>query len=306
MPSVAILLCTLNGARFLGAQLASFANQQNETWRLFVSDDGSTDQTFAILSHYRDRVGSSKVVLGGGPRQGFVRNFLSLACDASISEDYYCYADQDDVWDADKLSRALAWLQTRPPQRPALYCARTRLIDEDDRECGFSPLFVREPSFRNALVQSLAGGNTMVFNDAARQLLLACGSAAEVPAHDWWTYLLVTAAGGEVYYDPIPSVRYRVHPQNVIGSNTGWPNRIRRLRLLAAGQYAYWSDLHIAALEPFRPLMTIENRRLFELFCKARKRGFFGRQIGFLETGIYRQTLLGNLSLLASVWAGKL
>ena len=33
------------------------------------------------------------------------------------------------------------------------------------------PLFERAPDFRNALVQSIAGGNTMVFNRAARDLL---------------------------------------------------------------------------------------------------------------------------------------
>jgi hypothetical protein len=156
------------------------------------------------------------------------------------------------------------------------------------------------------LVQSIAGGNTMVFNAAARQLLMACGPSVHVPSHDWWTYLLTTAAGGEVYYDPVPLVRYRVHPENVVGSNIGWLNRARRVQMLARGRFEHWTDLNIAALKPFRPRMTTENRAIFELFSESRKRGFVGRQIGFLKAGVYRQTMLGNLGLIVAVWTRKI
>jgi hypothetical protein len=187
-----------------------------------------------------------------------------------------------------------------------MYCSRTRLIDEDDREFGCSPLFRRPPGFRNALVQSIAGGNTIVFNQATRALLMACPSADPLPSHDWWTYLLTSAAGGEVHYDPTPLVRYRVHGENVVGSNVGLLKRAHRLLMLARGRFEHWTDLNIAALEPFRRRMTDENRALFDLFRQSRKRGFFGRQIGFLKTGVYRQTFLDNLGLIVAVWANKI
>jgi glycosyltransferase involved in cell wall biosynthesis len=306
MSSVTILLCTFNGARFLPAQLSSFANQSFTNWRLFVSDDGSTDDTLPIIAQYRDPLRKAPVAIRTGPRQGFVRNFLSLACDPSIPGDYFAYADQDDIWEPEKLSRAVAWLERRPPHIPAMYCSRTRLIDEQDRKCGCSPLFRRPPSFRNALVQSIAGGNTIVFNQATRALLMACTSYARVPSHDWWTYLLTTAAGGEVYYDPAPLVCYRLHHENVVGSNVGLLERTRRLLALARGRLEYWTDLNIAALEPFRPHMTNENRALFDLFRESRKRGFIGRQIGFFNSGVYRQTWLDNLGLILAIWTKKI
>jgi glycosyltransferase involved in cell wall biosynthesis len=306
MSSVAILLCTYNGARFLPAQLASFANQNFTDWRLFVSDDGSVDETLAIVAQQKDRLGSAPVSIRNGPRQGFVRNFLSLACDASIAGDYFAYADQDDVWEPEKLSRAVAWLDTRPRHVPAMYCSRTMLIDEHGRPHGCSRAYRRTPSFRNALVQSLASGNTILFNEAARRLLMVCGSTTKVPSHDWWTYLVTTAAGGEVYYDQIPQVQYRRHAQNVIGTNTGLRNRIHRLYMLSRGRFQHWSDLNVAALTPFRPHMTPENRALFDLFCESRKRGFFGRQIGFFKSGVYRQTFLDDLGLVVAVWTRKI
>ncbi len=93
MPSVAILLCTYNGAKFLPAQLASFAAHSLPDWRVHASDDGSVDATLAILSEFRDQRGSAQVTIRNGPRRGFVANFLGLACDPSIAADYYAFSD---------------------------------------------------------------------------------------------------------------------------------------------------------------------------------------------------------------------
>ena len=66
------------------------------------------------------------------------------------------------------------------------------------------------------------------------------------------------------------------------------------------------SYLNVAALKPLRGRMTPENQALFDLFCEARDRSFFGRQIGFLKTGIYRQTPLGNVGLIVASLLKKL
>ena len=107
MPTIAILLCTYNGASFLPAQLASLAAQSFTNWRLFVSDDGSTDETLAVVAEHKEQLGTGLVDIRNGPRQGFVKNFLSLACDPALSFDYYAYCDQDDVWEPGKLARAV-------------------------------------------------------------------------------------------------------------------------------------------------------------------------------------------------------
>jgi glycosyltransferase involved in cell wall biosynthesis len=306
MPRIAILLCTYNGARFLPAQLDSLAAQTFADWQLFVSDDGSSDDTLAIVSQYKDRLGAAPVQVRKGPCQGFVKNFLSLACDPALAFDFYAYCDQDDVWQPEKLARAVERLSSGPPHVPAMYCSRTMLIDDQDRTLGYSRAYRRQPSFHNALVQSLASGNTIVLNEAARRLLMACGSDAKIPSHDWWSYLLVSGAGGTVYYDQEPQVRYRMHGQNVIGTNTGLRNRIRRLYMLSRGRFVRWTEMHVAALEPFRPHMTPDNRALYDLFRASRQRGFFGRQIGFLKSGVYRQTFLDNLGLIVAVVVRKI
>ena len=146
----------------------------------------------------------------------------------------------------------------------------------------------------------------MVFNRNARELLVFCGADVVVPSHDWWLYQVTSACGGHVHYDACPSVRYRQHERNVIGSNEGFVARMRRLRMLGQGRFRHWSDLNVAALARVRPRMTAENRQTFDLFCRARHRPLLRRAIMFAQAGVYRQTLFGNLGLAVAVALGKI
>jgi hypothetical protein len=189
---------------------------------------------------------------------------------------------------------------------PAIYGSRTRLIDEAGNEIGFSPLFHRKPEFRSALVQSIAGGNTMVFSQKARELVVFCGPDVDVPSHDWWLYQVTSACGGHVRYDAYPSVRYRQHAHNVIGSNLGWTASMHRLHMVRQGRFRHWEDLNVAALTRLWPRMSGENRRIFDLFRKARHEPLLRRATIFAQSGVYRQTTLGNLGLVAAMVLNKI
>src|SRR3972149_508291 len=273
---IAILMCTKDGAAFLEQQLKSIADQTHTNWRLFVSDDGSTDQTKEILKRFA-KTHHQPTTIRNGPGKGVCANFLSLAIDPTIEADYFAFCDQDDIWHQDKLQRALAWFATVGSDVPAFYCGRTELMSIDGQSCGFSPLFTRSVTFRNALVQNLGGGNTMVFNRAAKKLLEAAGTF-EVVVHDWWMYQLVSAAGGSVHYDPQPVLRYRQHPDNLIGSNRGWRARVVRLRMVLSGRFRDWNDTNIAALRRVpAQLIQPENRESLEFFAKKRGASFLQR-----------------------------
>ena len=303
---VAILLCTYNGARFLPLQLTSYEAQDFVDWRLYVSDDGSQDATLELLAAFQNKHGSSRVQIRQGPRRGFVANFLSLICDPAITADYYALSDQDDVWDAHKLSRARELLTTAPADRPVVYCSRTRLIDEQGVELGLSTHYRKPPHFRNALAQSLAGGNTMVLNEEMRQLLMRAGADVLVAAHDWWVYMVITAVGGTILYDSVPTVSYRMHGRNVIGSNESAVAKMLRARMLWQGRYKSWAEMNVAALERIENLMTDQNRKTFDLFRRARKQSLIPRVYGLMRSGIYRQSLLGDLGLLAAAVTGRI
>ena len=306
LPTVTIFLCTLNGARFLQEQLDSIAAQTYGSWRLIVSDDGSEDGTLEILDRYRHKLQDPRrLELRAGPRRGPAANFLSLMSDPRIEDAYFACCDQDDIWLPDKLKRALTWLESVPGHTPAVYFSRTSYIAADGRGIGLSPLFRKPPAFRNALVQSIGGGNTMVFNVAAHDLLVRAGPV-DVACHDWWTYLLVSGAGGHVHYDPVPTVAYRQHDRNEIGANRGFRASLARARAVVAGQFRTWLNLHTAALLASAHLLTPENRKVLADACAMRSASFMCRIKAWRQIRLYRQTFRGQVGLMLAVLTCKI
>lgn len=306
LPKVAILLCTYHGQHFLAGQLDSFAAQTYPNWEVCASDDGSDDDTHAILAQYQQQWGSERLSMCAGPAQGFVANFLSLSCDVSIVADYYAYSDQDDIWEIDKLQRAVDWLNSISPEVPALYCSRALLVDVDDQVVGISPLFTLPPSFANSLVQSIGGGNTMVFNNAARQLLQEAGSDVQVISHDCWAYMVVSGCGGEVFYDPYPSLRYRQHDGNLVGTNLSWQARFSRLRRLCNGWFRNWNDRNIESLRCLHGKLTPEHQRILNDFSNARKSWLLPRLWLLKRSGVHRQSLAGNIAFFVAAIFNKI
>uniref|UniRef100_UPI00334064C8 glycosyltransferase family 2 protein n=1 Tax=Castellaniella defragrans TaxID=75697 RepID=UPI00334064C8 len=301
-PSVAILLATYQGERYLPEQLDSFARQTYSNWKAWASDDGSTDDTLPILRRYQTQWAPGQLTIIKGPAQGSSRNFVSLTHNPAIQADYYAYSDQDDIWEDDKLARALAWLNTQDADKPALYCTRTRLVDAQNKEIGLSPNFRRPPSFANALMQNITGGNTMVFNNAACRLLRSVPEDTEIVIHDWWVYLVVTACGGAVCFDPVPGLRYRQHENNLIGMSAGGPPLVSRIAKLFGTTLRENSDIHLKALQILKQHMTPENRCIMEIFSKARANWLLPRLAGYKKAGVYRLTFTGNIGMvIASV-----
>ena len=303
IPEVAILLCTYNGQQYLSAQLDSVASQAYPHWFMWVSDDGSQDDTLSILAEYRSKWPNECLSIVHGPRKGFVANFLSLSCRPDIQADYYAFCDQDDIWEANKLQKAVDWLQTVPADVPALYCSRTRLVDADNHGIGCSPLFEKPPCFAHALTQNIASGNTMVFNHAACTLLREAGQAVAVVAHDWWLYLLVTGVGGRVFYDATPTLRYRQHSGNLVGMKTHWLARFLRLRTLRdvwRGAFRAGNDRQMQALQQQRVTLTLGNQVILDRFIVARSRWLCPRLLGFWQIGMYREPLWSHLGLVAA------
>ncbi|QWD49715.1 glycosyltransferase family 2 protein [Polynucleobacter paneuropaeus] len=305
-PLVAILLCTYNGARFLAEQLDSLENQTHQNWVVIASDDGSTDQTLEILRQYQAKWPAGKLTIRSGPQKGFCQNFLLLACDPEIKANYYAFCDQDDVWLPEKLSAALKNIIFHQDSNvPYLYCGRTKYVTENLKPCGLSPLFVFLPSFRNALVQSIAGGNTMVFNMATKMLIEKIG-AVDVPSHDWWVYQLVSGVDGDVFYDPVPSMLYRQHKGGLVGGNHSFSTNLKRVWMVLQGSFQKWTIQNISALKQVDYLLEKHNREILRMFDLLRDAELKDRFRLMQICGLYRQTRSGTFLLLLAALIKKI
>ena len=304
-----ILMATYNGERYLTDQLNSFLQQRYVDWDLWVSDDGSSDLTREILDSFAtSQKNDHEVKVINGPQQGFVYNFLNLASSCLNESEFFAFSDQDDIWENDKLERAVKWLESVPATTPALYCSRTEIVDENacpTVPSTYSPLMTVTPSFENALVQSIAGGNTMVFNRAAKKLINDHGGALPVPSHDWWLYLLVTSVNGIVFYDPIPSLKYRQHKKNLVGSNHSLGALFTRLTKFLGGSFKEYNEKNVYYLNANISLMSEENQQKLQSFALARNNPGLKGLFFFKKSGVKRNGILFNLALWLGVVMGK-
>lgn len=223
---VCVLLSSYNGEKYIKEQINSIINQKHCNIHILIRDDGSKDSTCKILQEYN----SDRISVIKGNNIGAVQSFLKLIENAPEFE-YYAFSDQDDVWDQDKLERALELLKLYD-NIPALYSSNTRLVDknlnlieiENDNP---------ELTLGSAIIKNYVTGCTVVFNKKLMDKLKLY-EPHNIPFHDWWVNLVVLSVGGKSIYDNVPHISYRQHEDNVVGATQAfipkWKNRLKKYK----------------------------------------------------------------------------
>lgn len=240
-PVVDILLATYDGARFLGAQLASLDKQDFDNWRLLVRDDGSTDETLAIIGSWAQQTGRRvEVYENKGGAKGSAANFSALLQISNAP--YFCFCDQDDVWMTDKISTLLAAVRdaeaSAGSDTPILAHSDLEVVGEtlEPLHKSFWQMLKIQPQIVNdgnpLLFQNHVTGCAMLGNARLREVM------GQVPPkdvhHDWWA-ALVARYLGQIAIVPRPTLLYRQHQSNVVGA-TKWGAVSLLGRLLQAPQ----------------------------------------------------------------------
>lgn len=299
---IQIVMATQNGARFLREQLDSFVAQEHQDWSLLVSDDRSTDSTRDIVAEFAERV-PQEVRLVDGPGKGPAANFLFLLNHPNLGLFPTALSDQDDIWLPDKLSRFVAALgRDDDCEGPLLFSGAAQIIDESGHLLTLFDTRPRTPSFWNALVECIAGGNTMGLNREALRLVRRIGVKIDIPFHDWWLYHLITGVGGRVVYDQVPLLLYRQHDDSYRGANQGWKSRVKRLREFTSGDYRQWVRRNLAALKAIEAELTPEARAaILGLQSRGSLRWLRG---GTDRARVYRQKPLETFIIRAALLCG--
>lgn len=216
MNKILVLVSTYNGERFLREQLDSVLSQQDVTVDVLVRDDNSTDSTICILEEYSKSY--SNFSYYQGKNLGPCLSFFDLIGHAD-GYDYYAFCDQDDVWDNNKLAKAVQNLDCNVQNIPILYCSNLRVVDEELNYCRLAHPHLYNVNDKYAgLVDFYAVGCTEVFNQNAVDLL-RCHIRQDCIMHDSWLFMICNFFG-KVIYDYDAHINYRQHGKNVVGSDT--------------------------------------------------------------------------------------
>ena len=235
---VVVLLASYNGITWLPDQIKSILNQLNVDISLFISDDFSQDGSYRYLQQLA--VTDSRIqLLPQTEKFGSAgNNFYRLIQDVNITNyDYVAFADQDDIWEQDKLIRHIKLMQEHGVDGVSSNVlafwanGKKKIINKSQPQ--------RELDF---LFESAGPGCSFLMtpwlvNKVREQLIDKNSLAKDIVLHDWLTYAICRAHGHRWLIDSNPSVKYRQHENNVIGANAGWKAKWIRLQKLRQGWY---------------------------------------------------------------------
>ena len=227
--TIAILLSTYNGERYLIEQLDSLFSQTYSEFKLYVHDDGSSDKTISIIKEYQKRYIDQIVIKHDNCRRGAGNSFMWLL--DNVSADYYMFCDQDDVWMPNKIEVSLNQIRQIEDEQgnhvPVGVFTDLTLVDEKLNI--IHPSFWKFQNIKPRLTSQfkyLVYGNgvtgcTLMINQAVKTIIQPLPDS--IGLHDYWLALLISRHG-YLYYYPNPTIYYRQHRNNVAGAgimNTG-------------------------------------------------------------------------------------
>ncbi|MGO9108355.1 MAG: glycosyltransferase family 2 protein [Thermoguttaceae bacterium] len=237
-----ILLATYQGQTYLAELLRSIQTQSHADWTLLVRDDGSRDATRQILHDAAARDPRIVIAQDDGLQRGAVGTFSWLLQRAWHDRaDYVLPADQDDIWQPDKVARQVEALQVAESSAgrevPRLVYCDAAVIDAARRPVHAS--FLRQNRLpygsgrplKTLLGRSFVLGCACAVNRPLMELALPLPKV--VASHDWWLALCAVSAGKITCLD-VPLLEYRRHAANASqaafwnvfrGSDGGWKRR---------------------------------------------------------------------------------
>ncbi|MBA3957461.1 MAG: glycosyltransferase family 2 protein [Parachlamydiaceae bacterium] len=302
--TVDILLATYQGRFFIEEQINSLMQQTYGSFRLVISDDGSSDGTWEWLNDLlkNEQLQHKIILLPRGERRGVVANFSYLLQHATAP--YIMFADQDDVWYPEKIEKTLKKMQASETQygthTPILVHTDLTVVDHNRKSIHSSFWqYTRlngasRKQFHQILTQNVVTGCTVMINRALADLAQPIPKAACM--HDWWL-ALVAAAFGKIEALNEATLDYRQHGQNQIGAQQYglqqlrhqklWLTNVERKRAQAAQARCFE--------EKYTLNLSIEHKSIlvgYQDYCGS---SFWRKRKAIIQYKFYKKGLLRNV-----------
>lgn len=217
---VTVLLSTYDGARWLPDLLTSLRGQTHTEWTLLVRDDGSHDESVALVEQAASADPRIRLVADDAGNLGPAASFLSLL--ARVDAGLFAFCDQDDIWHPDKLATSIDALAD-PGDGTTIAAVYTdaRVVDDDGSVRHESAMVARGApgpvAYGRLLVNNAAIGATVLGTAALARRALDLAGGMDVLWHDWWV-ALVAGHQGTLTACPQATLDWRRHDGTVTGA----------------------------------------------------------------------------------------
>lgn len=223
MTTVTILLATYNSSKFLREQLDSLFQQTFSEWTLVIRDDGSTDQTIAIIEEFQQKFCNILLLKDNDKNIGPSESFMRLLQKTDSS--YYFFCDHDDIWLPNKVKDSLDLMRKTELEnimKPIIIHSDLKVVDKNLnvisksfwKSSGIKPKYLENKNLIQ--VFNCVTGCTMLFNKRVKEF--AFPYPASIPMHDWWLAIVTLRNNGIIRHTDQPTILYRQHESNEVGA----------------------------------------------------------------------------------------
>ncbi|MDU3338237.1 glycosyltransferase family 2 protein [Paraclostridium bifermentans] len=303
---VDVLMATYNGEDYIEEQIESILNQSYTKWKLYIRDDGSTDNTLQIIEKFSIKY-PEKIFLVKDDKKGLGAkgNFKELM--RYSSNDYCMFSDQDDIWLKDKIEKSFEKIKSLEElygiDTPILVHTDLRVVDENKKIINnsfwkYQNLNPNNIQLRKLLVENIVTGCTMIINKPL--LNLSKNIPKESVMHDSWI-ALVASAKGKVYSLDEQTILYRQHSKNEVGAKSvkgiGFIQKNlnqEKINLSINNSIGQASKLY----EIFNEELTETDKQILKTFKNIRKHRYLKRKYIVIKYKFYKNDFKRRLGYL--------
>lgn len=218
-------MSSYNGAQHVERQIESILRQENVEVHLTIRDDGSCDDTLSILRSIERRF-PTQIAVWSGENVGYKRSFLMLLAMAQDA-DYYAFSDQDDLWEPNKLSAALAMIHGK---EKVLYVSNLTICNPELQVLGKTTFRRINSSIYSNFTRHRYAGCTYVFDRRLKQIVSVFSylvlPVRQMPSHDALVCRCAYACG-EVVLDEQSYIKHIRYADSVTAGGNGLFKRIK-------------------------------------------------------------------------------
>lgn len=264
--TLAILMSTYNGGAYLREQLDSILAQSFAEWKLFIRDDGSSDNTLSLIEEYHGKDRRIMLLTDLEKGRGAAQSYLWML--GYVDAPFYMFCDQDDIWLRDKVK--VAFEAIKGESQPGLAYTNAVFYQNGNprnaRTTVIHPGELRRTLFLNSGVQGCA----IIINRALADIIKHF--SGEVEMHDHLTTVAAASFGKIRYVDQV-MMYYRQHDRNVTTDHhLGTASKVRSF---FGNKKFVINKRHYEANQSFydfyKDSLSLENRTLFEAYFQYGK-----------------------------------
>ena len=322
---IVVCMATYNGEKFISEQIDSILNQSYSDFSLYISDDGSTDETLSIINRYinlDDRI----ILLNKHDSTGSAKkNFLYLL--EHVEGDLFLFCDQDDIWTNDHIELLINSyndLDEKTKENPVVVHADCKIVNQNldiiseslYDYLNFPPICYNKNFY--FMYNNVTGGVSLINNVMKRFVFnnkkCLYENLDSIFMHDMF-FATIAAYFGKIISLDSKIQFYRQHESNVVGVSNAKSKKLlmkKIINIVFNNKFKSYYEIHNKTIENSKKYaefflnyyflqISDMDKNIIETFINIKKLTKLNRIKFLIRNGFTKKSFYRNFGLFLAI-----